>query len=43
MMGVMNRILPEVAGGGERSVAAVAEALSSEPSASASRSSIGYA
>ena len=43
MMGVMNRILPVLAGGGERSVAAVAEAFPSEPSASASRSCIRYA
>jgi len=43
MMGVMNRILPEVADGGERTVAAVAEAFSSEPSASAIRSCIRYA
>ena len=39
----MNRILPVLDGGGERSVAAVAEAFPSEPSALANRSCIRYA
>jgi len=43
MMGVVDRILPVLDGGGERAVAAAVGAFSSEPSASASRSCIRYA